>query len=69
MYFEIYKETGARAGLLNINSTTTGQWRWRLKSRNHEPITSGESYHNKQDCIHAINLVKSTNQDTSVNEL
>lgn len=67
MYFEIYKETTATRSLLN--SCTTGQWRWRLKSQNHEPITSGESYYNKQDCIHAINLVKSTNKDTPVNEI
>lgn len=65
MYFEIYKETAATRGLIN---STTGQWRWRLKSQNHETITSGESYYNKQDCIHAINLVKSTNKDTLVNE-
>lgn len=68
MYFEIYKETAARTGLLSVSSTD-GQWRWRLTSQNHEPITSGESYHNKQDCIHAMNLVKSTNKDTPVNEI
>jgi uncharacterized protein len=66
MYFEIYKETAARTGIIG---STIGQWRWRLNSQNHEPITSGESYHNKQDCIHAINLVKSTNKDTLINEI
>lgn len=66
MYFEIYKETATGAGLIG---STTGQWRWRLKSQNHEPITSGESYHNKQDCLHAIGLVRSTNTDTPVSEV
>lgn len=60
MYFEIYQEKG---GLI---SATQGQWRWRLKSGNHQTICSGESYHNKQDCEHAIDLVKSTNASTPV---
>jgi uncharacterized protein YegP (UPF0339 family) len=64
MYFEIYQEKAR--GLLS--SATSGQWRWRLKAQNHESITSGESYHNKQDCLHAIDLVKSTNKDTPVKE-
>jgi len=34
------------------------QWRWQLKSANHEIIASGESYYNKADCLKAINLVK-----------
>lgn len=63
MYFEIYQEqTG---GLL---SAGTGQWRWRLKSGNHETIASGESYHNKKDCLHAIDLIKSTNTTTPIKE-
>ncbi|MES2040066.1 MAG: DUF1508 domain-containing protein [Pseudomonadota bacterium] len=59
MYFEIYSSTG----LLNNPSI---QWRWRLKAANHEIIASGESYYNKADCQHAINLVKSTNASTPV---
>ncbi len=35
------------------------QWRWRLIAANNRIIAdSGESYHNKVDCLHAINLVK-----------
>lgn len=35
------------------------QWRWRLLAANNRIIaTSGESYWNKQDCLHAIDLVK-----------
>lgn len=46
MYYQIYKDTA-------------GQWRWRLQAANHQTIaTSGEGYHNKQDCVHAISLVK-----------
>ncbi len=66
MYFEIYRDTTIGTGLL---SSTAGQWRWRLKSENRETITSGESYHNKQDFLHAIDLVKGTNKDTPVKEI
>ncbi|HEY8328675.1 MAG TPA: DUF1508 domain-containing protein, partial [Rhodanobacter sp.] len=47
MYYEVYQ-----SGL---------QWRWRLKAANHQILASGESYVNKQDCIHAVNLLKQTN--------
>lgn len=47
MYFEIY--------------ASGGQYRWRLRSANHEIIASGEAYVSKQHCIHAINLVASSN--------
>ncbi len=63
MYFEIYQE---RAGLISV---TAGQWRWRLRSANHETIASGESYHNKQGCVAAINLVKSTTASTPVKDV
>lgn len=37
------------------------QWRWRLTAANNRIIAnSGEGYHNQQDCLGAINLVKST---------
>lgn len=58
MYFEIYQQT---QGLI---SSTSGQWRWRLRAGNNEIIASGESYRNKQDCLAAIALVKSTNANT-----
>ena len=35
------------------------QWRWRLVAANNKIIAnSGEGYHNKADCQHAIRLVK-----------
>ena len=38
-----------------------GMWRWRLVAANHESIaTSGEGYVNLSDCVHAINLVKTS---------
>jgi uncharacterized protein len=52
MYFEKYQNGG--------------QWRWRLKSANHEIIASGESYWNEANCDHAINLVKGTTDLTPV---
>ena len=54
MYYTIYKDT-------------QGYWRWNLKAANHEIIAHGESYHNKSDGLHAIELVKST-ADTPVYE-
>lgn len=35
------------------------QWRWTLFAANSKKIAnSGEAYHNKADCLAAINLVK-----------
>lgn len=37
------------------------QWRWHLLAGNNRIIAnSGESYYNEQDCLAAINLVKSS---------
>ena len=34
------------------------QWRWYLQAANGKKIAnSGEGYYNRDDCIHAINLV------------
>jgi len=37
-----------------------GLWRWRLVAANNEIVASGEGYHNKDDCLHAINLLKAS---------
>jgi uncharacterized protein YegP (UPF0339 family) len=38
-----------------------GQYRWRLVAANNRIIAnSGEAYHNKQDCLGAIGLVKNS---------
>jgi uncharacterized protein len=52
MYFEKYQQGT--------------QWRWRLKSANHEIIASGESYVYESGCDNAINLVKGTTATTPV---
>ncbi len=46
-YFELYLDTSS-------------QWRWRIKSYGNYKIlaTSGEGYRNRQDVLHAINLIK-----------
>lgn len=67
MYFEIYRDNTVGAG--GLLSSNASQWRWRLKAGNGETIASGESYHNKVDCVAAIDLVKGTNKDTSVMEI
>ena len=44
------------------------KWRWHLKAANNRIIAdSGESYHNKQDCLGAIALVKSS-KDAPIHE-
>lgn len=44
-----------------IYTDTASLWRWRLKAANGLIIAvSSESYHNKQDCLAAISLVKSS---------
>lgn len=48
MYFTIYKDT-------------QGQFRWNAKANNHEPIASGESYHNKADCVSAVKMMNGLN--------
>jgi uncharacterized protein YegP (UPF0339 family) len=46
MTFYIYKD---RQGL----------WRWYLQAANNRKVAdSAESYNNKQDCLHGIDLVK-----------
>jgi len=46
-----------------IYKDASNQWRWRLRAANQKIIAdSGESYFNKSDCIHAINLVKGSSQ-------
>ena len=63
MYFEIYRQTRGTA------RTGQGQWRWRLRAGNHETIASGESYINKADCLHAISLIKETQDQTPIREI
>jgi len=47
MYFYLFKDAD-------------GQWRWNYRSANHKIIAdSAEAYHNRQDALHGISLVKS----------
>lgn len=67
MHFEYYQEA---KGLLNASANgRPGEWRWRLVAGNNKILTSGESYQNKADCLHAIDLLKSTDQFTPINEV
>ncbi len=54
MQYEIYPVT--------VNGAK--QWRWRLRASNNLIIASGESYHNKADCVHVVNLVMDTSRNT-----
>jgi len=37
-----------------------GFWRWRFVAANNEIVASGEAYHNREDCLHAIGLLKAS---------
>ena len=56
MYFEIYKDA-------------KGEYRWHLKAANHEIIAQGQGSPSKQNCQHAVDLVKSTTAATPVKEV
>ncbi len=60
MYFEIY---------ISGATILTQEWRWRLKSANHEIIASGQGYSSKQACLDGISLVKSVSSFTPIKEL
>lgn len=66
MKFEIYQEP---LKLSLLSTSVSRQWRWRLKAVNGEIIASGEGYHNKADCRHAVDLIKATTIHTPTVEL
>jgi uncharacterized protein YegP (UPF0339 family) len=42
-----------------VRRVAGNQWRWRLRAANGRIVAeSGESYHNRSDCLAAITLVK-----------
>lgn len=42
-----------------IYKDVNGQWRWYLEAANNRKVANaGEGYHNREDCLHAIALVK-----------
>jgi uncharacterized protein YegP (UPF0339 family) len=43
--FELYRDEG-------------GEYRWRFRADNGEVVASGEGYLNKDDCEHAVRLMK-----------
>ena len=53
-----------------IDTNAQGQWIWRLKAGNGKIVAdSAESYTNRAACEHGINLVKSTDKNTPVQDL
>ncbi|MCA1643682.1 MAG: DUF1508 domain-containing protein [Acidobacteria bacterium] len=42
-----------------VRKDSAGEWRWNLRAANERIIAdSGEGYRHKQDCLHAIELVR-----------
>lgn len=56
MYFQIFQ---------GVN----GQWYWHLRAANHEIIAYGEGYINREDCVHAVNLVMDTTHKTPFHQV
>lgn len=46
MYFYLFK------------SSANNQWYFNIRSANHERIAASEGYHNKQDAINTINVIR-----------
>ncbi len=68
VYFEIYQQ-GSAGGSGTKSDLAGGAWRWRLKGANHETITSGETYVDHADCLHAVYLVRSTSSHTPIRDV
>lgn len=66
LYFEVYRQSRGIAPGTGLLAAAQGDWRWRLRAGNHEPIASGEGYHNKEACEAAISLLMSTDHATPV---
>lgn len=61
-------EKGACDATYVVYKDSSGEWRWQLLAANKRIIAdSGEGYHNKQDCLHAIALVKDS-KDAPIEE-
>jgi len=43
-----------------IYQDQNGFWRWRFIAGNNEIVASGEAYHNRNDCLHAIGLLRAS---------
>ena len=46
----------------------SGQFRWRLLSRNSEMVASGEGYKNKRDVVNAVKKLKVWASTTVIND-
>ena len=52
-----------------VYQDTSSEWRWQLRAANHRIIAdSAEGYRDKQDCLHAISLVKDS-KDAPVKDM
>lgn len=47
-----------RMARFEIHRDEGGEYRWRFRADNNEVVASGEGYSSKDDCEHAIQLIK-----------
>lgn len=53
----------------HIFKDAAGQWRWYLLSDNHRKIAiAADGYYHRIDCVAAIRMVITTNQETPIFE-
>lgn len=57
---QVFVEANRRVHMsYHLYKDAAGEWRWYLQASNGRKIAdSGEGYHNRSDCQHAIDLVK-----------
>jgi uncharacterized protein YegP (UPF0339 family) len=68
VYFEIYQQESERLTAAQ-SDLTGGAWRWRLKSADHDTITSAESYAQHADCLRAVLFVRRTSTHTPIRDV
>jgi uncharacterized protein YegP (UPF0339 family) len=57
-------------GAFFIYKDNKGEWRWRFRAENNKIIAvSSESYKNKSDCRHGLDIIKEEGPEASVLEL
>jgi len=47
-----------RMARFEIYQDQSGEYRWRFRTDNNEVVASGEGYRSRDDCEHAVQLVK-----------
>ena len=59
-----------RTARFQVYKDDLGEYRWRLRAENNKIIAdSAEGYHNKEDCMHGIHLVRDIAPEVDIENL